>query len=227
MDNSPYEFILNSSEGDQRALMGFVHRTFNEVDLIFLVNRLGELLREYNSMENIFFIKSTSSIEETLIQFRRTLFANYLDSIRTLWVAGNGGAASTASHAVADLTKTLQQNKNHHVKCISLSEMNSLTTAVSNDISFESSISVPLKLLAQSGDGILLFSVSGTSPNIISALQAAKQIGVKSCVVFGENGIDVARSADVAVIIPSRDYQVVENIHLVLLHWLAKSLESK
>ncbi len=83
MDNSPYEFILNSSQGDQKALMGFVHRTFNDVDLIFLVNRLGELLREYNSLENIFFIESTSTIEQTLIQFRRTMFANNLDSNRT------------------------------------------------------------------------------------------------------------------------------------------------
>jgi phosphoheptose isomerase len=172
-------------------------------------------------------IKALNSISDNQVKLLEDFVSSYLDSIRTLWVAGNGGAASTASHAVADLTKTLQQNKNHHVKCISLSEMNSLTTAVSNDISFESSISVPLKLLAQSGDGILLFSVSGTSPNIISALQVAKEIGVKSCVVFGENGIDVSRSADVAVIIPSRDYQVVENIHLLLLHWLAKSLESK
>lgn len=172
-------------------------------------------------------IKVLSSISNNQVRLFEDFVSSYLDSSSTLWVAGNGGAASTASHAVADLTKTLQQNKNHHVKCISISEMNSLTTAVSNDISFESSISVPLKLLAQPGDGILLFSVSGTSSNIISALKAAKEIGVKSCVVFGENGIEVASSADAAVIIPSRDYQVVENMHLLLLHWLAKSLESR
>lgn len=74
MDDSPYDFILNASEQDKRSLEGFVHRTFNEFDLIFLVNRLGELLIEHQTLERIFFVDPTSSVENALIQFRKTIF---------------------------------------------------------------------------------------------------------------------------------------------------------
>lgn len=84
MDNSPYEFILNATEGDRRSLDGFVHRTFNDVDLIFLVNRLGGLLKDSQTLENLFFYDSTQTVEKALIDFRKKLFSNSSDSNRTL-----------------------------------------------------------------------------------------------------------------------------------------------
>lgn len=83
MDDSPYDFILNSTEDDQKSLRGFVHRTFNDVDLIFLVNRLGQLLKESRSLEHVFFKDPSYSVESALINFRENIFSSEFESKRT------------------------------------------------------------------------------------------------------------------------------------------------
>jgi len=83
MDDSPYDFIVNSSEDEKQSLKGFVHRTFNDIDLIFLVNRLSVLLKEYSSLERIFFNDPSFSVESALIHFRNTIFLSDSESKRT------------------------------------------------------------------------------------------------------------------------------------------------
>lgn len=83
MDDSPYDFILNATEDDQKSLKGFIHRTFNDDDLIFLVKRLACLLRENETLEKIFFVSSDTSVEEALIQFKKKIFSDISSPNRT------------------------------------------------------------------------------------------------------------------------------------------------
>ncbi len=80
MDYSPYDFIINSSIHEKRYLSNFKHRTFNGEDFIFLINRLQNLLVEYGTLENIFFLKISKStnklsIEQALVNFRKLIFS--------------------------------------------------------------------------------------------------------------------------------------------------------
>lgn len=153
-------------------------------------------------------------------------FVAGLDALRkagnTLWIAGNGGSASTASHAVVDFNKTISDKKTQPIRSVSISEMQSLTTAYANDVNFSETISGPLSHLAMRGDGLLVISVSGTSPNILSALNVAKEMDLRTFCMFGAAGVLPAKQIAHPIIINSRDYQVVENVQLFLIHLVVK-----
>ena len=95
----------------------------------------------------------------------------------TVFIAGNGGSASTSSHFATDLgigsLKVLQQ-----VRVISLTDNAAVMTAISNDIHFESVFEQQLRLLGNPGDLLILISASGNSKNLIRALAASQEIGV-------------------------------------------------
>ena len=139
-----------------------------------------------------------------------------------LWVAGNGGAASTASHAVADFNKTISGDNRKTIRTISISEMSSLTTAFANDIDFQETISGPLALLAKCNDSLLVISVSGKSPNIVSALKYARENDIQTMCIFGESGREISHQVDFPIVVNSKDYQIVENVQLFLVHWIVK-----
>lgn len=146
------------------------------------------------------------------------------DSNSTIWIAGNGGSAASASHAVADFSKTSTSGGKGAVRAIALSELISLSTALANDISFESAMGEALKLMAKPNDVLLVISVSGSSPNLIFALDTAKVLGLRSISLVGANGSVAARKSDIAIVVNSGDYQVVENMHMLLIHWFVKEL---
>jgi D-sedoheptulose 7-phosphate isomerase len=159
----------------------------------------------------------------TLGRFSQTLSA-VRDSGETLWIAGNGGSSATASHAVADFTKTVTQAGKRGIKAIALSEMVSLQTAFANDVSFIDAMSETLKLVGRKGDALLLFSVSGSSSNLLKAAESASGIGMQVLSMVGKNGAPLAKLSSESIVLDSDDYQVVENLHVTLMHWMVKEL---
>jgi D-sedoheptulose 7-phosphate isomerase len=174
------------------------------------------------------YLRANASAHESLKKKEIEAFAKHLSSLSNskafLWVAGNGGAASTASHAVADFNKTIFGQNQKSIKTVSITEMTSLTTAFANDIDFNETISGPLSLLARESDTLLVISVSGTSPNITSALEFARLHHMTTMCIFGENGRENARQVNFPIVVNSFDYQVVENVQLFLVHWIVKFL---
>jgi D-sedoheptulose 7-phosphate isomerase len=141
----------------------------------------------------------------------------------TLWVAGNGGSSSSASHASTDFTKTIRRN-GRSLRTISLSDFVALNSAYSNDLSFEENFQESLKALAKSGDALLIISVSGMSANLVNCFNAAQEMGLKTISLVGVRGAEIRTKSDAGVMIPSDDYQIVENIHMMIIHWFTKML---
>lgn len=154
----------------------------------------------------------------------RSLIRSTSDQGMTVWLAGNGGSSSAAAHAVADFVKTAPSMGKRGSRAFALHESSALLTALSNDVSFEAAFAETLKYLAKPGDLLLSISVSGLSPNLIRAHTAATEIGLTTATISGLRGSDLADSCDAAVLIPSDDYQIVENLHVSILHWLAITL---
>lgn len=142
----------------------------------------------------------------------------------TLWILGNGGSASSASHAVADLVKTAAANGGKGLKAAALSEFISLNTALANDESFELGFSRALEMLAGPLDAIMIISVSGMSPNLVSAAKTASAMSIPIFSLLGQRGSKLASESHHSIIIPSDDYQIVENAHMMLIHWFVKKL---
>jgi D-sedoheptulose 7-phosphate isomerase len=157
--------------------------------------------------------------------------ANFIDGLRRirsgngiLWVAGNGGACSTASHTAGDFNKTTIGFGNKPIKTVAISEMSALTTAFSNDVNFDESISGPFDILAGPNDGLLLLSVSGTSPNIVRALELASIRQIPTFSIFGAKGKTAAEKSTHSIVLDSSDYQIVENVQMTLIHWITKTV---
>ena len=145
----------------------------------------------------------------------------------TVWVLGNGGSASAASHAVADFGKTSKSQGAKPLFTIAPSEMVSMQTAYSNDVSFEQGFAATLRDFAKPQDAIWIISVSGKSPNLIAAAEVAKELNLQVLSTVGSSGSALAQQSTVGLVIPSSDYQIVENGHVILMHWFTKLLAAK
>lgn len=155
-------------------------------------------------------------------------FFSVLDEVRsgggTIWVVGNGGSASAASHAVADFGKTAKSGGARPLFTIAPSEMTSMQTAYSNDISFESGYAQTIRDFARSGDAVWIISVSGRSPNLLAVLDVARDLNLRTLSTVGTRGGEMAALCESGIVVPSEDYQVVENAHIILMHWFTKLL---
>jgi phosphoheptose isomerase len=106
----------------------------------------------------------------------------------------------------------------------SLSTTVELITAIVNDIGSEQMFTYQLESLGSTGDTLIAISSSGASPNIISALQWAKENGMKTIAMTGFSGGEAAEIADTSLHVPIDNYGVVEDVHQSLMHILAQFL---
>ncbi len=150
-------------------------------------------------------------------------------------VAGNGGSAATASHMALDLGKSTlgrpPRTGRARVRTFCLSDPSPVLTAWANDESYTRIFAEQIITLAHPGDAVVLLSVSGDSPNIVEAARAAREAGATVIALLGGRGGAVRALADLAVVVPSEDYGVVEDVHLAINHivtrYLREALETE
>ena len=147
---------------------------------------------------------------------------------KRVFIAGNGGSASTADHFAVDLSiGTYIRVPSAAVSAISLSSNNAAITALSNDTSYELVFSKQFEVLNPTpGDLVIVISASGDSPNIIGLLETAKERRVLTCALTGFNGGKAKNLADISVHVPTElgEYGIVEDLHLAICHALTESL---
>lgn len=146
-----------------------------------------------------------------------------------VFIAGNGGSASTASHMACDFQKWAHElPKNaERVAAISLSDNTAIMSAVGNDTGFENVFTSQLEALAVEGDILIVISVSGNSPNVVRAIDIANERHLVTFALTGMDGGEAAVKADKAVIIPSKDYGIVEDCHAIIMHVLTRMLRER
>ncbi len=144
---------------------------------------------------------------------------------RRLFVFGNGGSAATASHFACDLGKGTIQPALPRFKIICLNDMTPTLTAYANDTGFENVFAEPLISLAERGDLAITFSASGNSPNILRALQTARERGLTTIGLSGFDGGKLPSLCDLHLNIPARSYGHVEDLHLAICHAVCESLK--
>ncbi len=148
---------------------------------------------------------------------------------KTVFVFGNGGSASTASHLACDWGKgtldNVYDNKEKRFRVISLTDNVATMTAVGNDLSYDEIFVHQLSSLVRSGDVVVGISASGNSPNVIKAFLYAKEQGATTIGFLGFNtGGKAKRFVDIDVTVQSNSYGIVEDVHLVLNHLLTVCL---
>jgi len=153
------------------------------------------------------------------------------DGNNSIFIIGNGGSASTASHFACDLGKgalgNLYNSDKKRFKVYSLTDNCSSITAIGNDISYDDVFFQQLKNLASKNDILISFTASGNSPNILKAIDFANSIGLISIGFLGFNGGKAADKLLHKIIIKSYNYGIVEDLHLVLEHIITQCLKEK
>lgn len=139
-----------------------------------------------------------------------------------VFVVGNGGSSSTASHFVADWVKGNRETNGEFGKAFCLSDNTPIITAIANDIEFDQIFAYQLKSLAKSGDLLVCVTGSGMSPNIVKACIEAKRLKMIVVGLTGFDGGEIAKMADFSFHCPVDDMQIVEDMHMSFGHMVIR-----
>jgi D-sedoheptulose 7-phosphate isomerase len=140
------------------------------------------------------------------------------DCQATVFIAGNGGSAATASHWASDLRAEAGGTEGKRFRTRSLTENVSRFTAIANDTGFENVFSLQLEQLGESGDVFVAVSASGRSPNLVRALEVAGEREITSIALVGFDGGILRTIADYCIFVEtaSGEYGLVESAHAVI-----------
>ena len=141
-----------------------------------------------------------------------------------LLLFGNGGSAADAQHVAAELVGRFQATR-AALSAIALTTDTSVLTSVGNDEAFERVFARQIEALGREGDVALGISTSGRSPNVVSALDAARTRGLKTIALTGRDGGAVGRAAEIHINVPSDSTARVQEVHRTLLHVICDLVE--
>jgi D-sedoheptulose 7-phosphate isomerase len=143
-----------------------------------------------------------------------------VDEDRQIFVFGNGGSASNSSHFATDLGKGSSDKIGRRFRVLSLNDNVSWITALGNDYAYEDVYVRQLENYARPGDFVLVLSVSGNSPNVVKAVEWARQHGVFTAALVGGKRGKLAEISDEAIVIDSTHYGRAEDAHMAICHML-------
>ena len=136
-----------------------------------------------------------------------------------LWVMGNGGSACDAQHVAVEFIHPIIE-KRRALPALDLVSQVPVLTAISNDKDFARVFVDQIELWGKPGDMALAISTSGSSPNLIYALEAARRKGMLTIAFSGKDGGRMPDAADYCFIVPSYSIHRIQESHVALLHIL-------
>lgn len=167
-----------------------------------------------------------SEIDITAVKGVVDCFQDARDADKTIFFAGNGGSATTASHFAQDMGEVGRKIRGKGFRTQSINDNVSVLTAISNDYSYEDVFTLQLQHGFDPGDVLVVISASGNSPNVVKAVELAKEKGGVTVALVGFDGGRLAEICDHVVHIQSKkgEYGPVEDIHLILNHMIVSYL---
>lgn len=188
------------------------------------MENLLKLTRKYTQEYNDFF--TNLDFQEFNIILK--VLQETMNSGHSIWIGGNGGSSSISQHFVTDFAKgNVADHRTEKRKIHSLNSHDALVSAISNDIGYESIFTFQIQKYMEENDLLILISSSGNSANVVNAAKLASNSGIKSIALTGFGGGELAILCDHKIVVQSRNYGVVEDIHMSLLHIASQYLLSK
>ena len=164
--------------------------------------------------------KAVESIPVAGVEKLIQIFRRALEEDRQIFVFGNGGSASNASHFITDLGKSASDKAFRRFRCFSLNENLSWITAIGNDYTYEDVYLRQLQNYARPGDIAMTLSVSGSSPNLVKAIGWCRENSVRSIALVGGKKGRLATLADDVVVINETHYGRVEDCQMHICHMI-------
>ncbi len=141
-------------------------------------------------------------------------------------LAGNGGSAADAQHIAAELVGRYGFDR-PSIPSLALTTDTSNLTAIGNDYGYDKVFSRQLEGMGQDGDLFIGISTSGNSLNIINAFNSAKIKNITTVALVGKDGGEMAKLADIAIVVPSDSTPRIQESHILIGHILCDIIEKE
>jgi phosphoheptose isomerase len=141
-------------------------------------------------------------------------------------VCGNGGSAADAQHFAGELVGRFRARGRMALPAIALTADGVVLTGWSNDEGYEQAFARQVEALGSPGDVLVVITTSGRSPNVIAALDAARNRGMRCIGLLGGDGGRAAACCDLPIVVPSDDTQRIQEVHAVLIHLVCELVEA-
>lgn len=167
-----------------------------------------------------------AQVDTEAIQAAIEILRRARDAGATIFIAGNGGSAATASHWVNDLGKATKRSGRQPIRVMGLTDNISWMTALGNDEGYDRIFAGQLENFATIGDVLIVISASGNSPNLVRAVELARTKNVVSIGLVGFDGGALKALVDQLVWVRSEkgEYELVEDIHSTICHAITRYL---
>ena len=173
-------------------------------------------------------------LQKTMDRLPRDLIAEVIGVLhdarmagRQVFIMGNGGSASTATHFVCDLAKNTRREGLPHFRVIGLTDNMAIFSAYANDEGYDRVFSQQLANLIRPNDIVIGISASGNSANVLNGIDEAKKNQAKTIAFTGFDGGRLRPMVDIDIHVDSNIIEHVEDIHLMLEHMIVKTLKDR
>jgi D-sedoheptulose 7-phosphate isomerase len=180
------------------------------------MNNLDRWLNSYVETQK----RALDSIPVDALDRLIKIFEKAMEEDRSIFAFGNGGSGANASHFATDLGKGASDAIGRSLKVMSLNDNSSWISAIANDYSYEDVFWRQLKNYAKPGDIALAMSVSGNSPNVVKAIEWSRDHGLRTIALVGGARGRLAELAEEVIVVDSRHYGQVEDVHMNICHML-------
>ena len=170
--------------------------------------------------------KTVAECSESLLKAAQIVSASFRQGGKLL-LCGNGGSAADCQHTAAEFVNRLSKDfERPGLPAISLTTDTSFMTAIANDYGFDALFARQVETLGRAGDVLLGISTSGKSPNVVLAMQAAKNRNMSTILLTGNNP-SLVGTADIIIGVPSDNTQHIQETHLAIEHLLCSLVETE
>ena len=157
------------------------------------------------------------------------LLADTLKAGGKVLACGNGGSASDSQHFAAELVNRFERER-APLAAIALTTDTSTLTSIANDYAYEQVFSKQLRALGRKGDVLLAISTSGNSANVVAAMNAARELGLRLIALTGNDGGKMAALIGpdgVHLCVPHKTTARIQEVHLLILHCLCDAIDHR
>jgi len=165
-------------------------------------------------------LKAIETVDLGKVDQAIELFKDTRAAGRQIFVCGNGGSASTASHFACDIVKGASHGRSQRFRIMALTDQVATLTAYANDVSYDCVFVEQLRNFAQPGDLVMCISGSGNSPNVLRAMEYANSIGCKTLALTGRDGGKLGPLAQLNIQVASPHMGRIEDAHMIVCHMI-------